>query len=96
MLRRRGAAPSWHPMLTRPVEHHGIRAVGRIVKLFMGQCYGFVRLSDAREIYFHRGDLGEGTAFCELNVGDSVVFELFDDRISGARALQLRRQARSG
>ena len=82
-------------MITRPAELRGVRAVGRIVKLFIGQCYGFVRLADTREIYFHRADLREGTAFSELSVGDSVVFELFEDRISGARALQLRRQADS-
>ena len=82
-------------MVTQPAEPRGISAVGHIVKLFIGQCYGFVRLSDDREIYFHRADLREGTAFSELSVGDSVVFELFEDRISGDRALQLRRQARS-
>ena len=81
-------------MITGPPEPRGRCAVGQIVKLFVGQCYGFVRLPDAREIYFHRADLCEGTKFRELSIGDSVVFELFEDRISGARALQLKRQAR--
>jgi cold shock CspA family protein len=77
-------------MIMRPSEPHGARAVGRIVKLLVGQGCGFIRLPDDREIYFHRADVREGTSFNDLRVGDSVVFELLDDRISGARALKVR------
>lgn len=82
-------------MITRPSEPRPIRAVGRIAKLWMGQSHGFIRLPDNREIYFHRADVREGTSFSDLSVGDTVVFELFEDRISGARALQVRPQKRS-
>jgi len=82
-------------MKIRPFEPRGARAVGQIAKLLIGQGYGFVRLRDNREIYFHRADVREGTSFNELSVGDSVVFELFEDRVSGPRAVQLQRARRS-
>jgi cold shock CspA family protein len=72
----------------------GTAATGRIVKLVVGQGHGFIRLADRREIYFHRGDLKEGTPFNGFRVGDSVEFELLEDRFSGARALQVRRHER--
>jgi cold shock CspA family protein len=83
-------------MVSRPFEPRGARAAGHIAKLFVGQGYGFIRVAGEREIYFHRADVREGTPFNELRVGDSVVFELFEDRISGARALQVRRPESSG
>lgn len=67
-------------------------ATGRIVKLLVGQGYGFIRLADRCDIYFHRGDLSEGTSFNGLVVGDIVAFELLEDRFSGPRALQVRRR----
>ena len=82
-----------------PVDPHGAKpepqrvlATGRIVRLLIGQAYGFIRLADGREVYFHRADMGEGRSFNSLRVGDAVTFELFDDRVSGARALQVRRR----
>jgi cold shock CspA family protein len=78
-------------MVIRPSELRGTPAVGQVAKLLIGQGYGFIRLRDDRDIYFHRGDLREGTSFNDLSVGDWVVFELFDDRISGARALKVKR-----
>jgi cold shock CspA family protein len=78
-------------MVTRPFEPHGARAAGRIAKLFIGQGYGFIRLADDRAIYFHRADTRDGTSFNDLSVGDSVLFELFEDRISGARAVHVER-----
>ena len=82
-------------MIPQLFEPRGTRAAGRVAKLFIGQGYGFIRLADDREIYFHRADLREGTSFNKLTVGDAVVFELFEDRISGARAVQLQRARRS-
>jgi len=49
-------------------------------------------VSNEREIFFHRSDLKEGTAFNELQVRDIVTFELFEDSVSGARALQVARR----
>lgn len=44
------------------------------------------------EIFFHRGDIHEGTSFNDFAVGDGVTFELLEDRISGPRALDIRRR----
>ena len=87
---------SRQPIALRPPEPRGHASVGRIVKLSVGQGCGFIRLTNDREIYFHRADLRAGTSINELRVGDSVVFELLEDRISGARALHVvrRRPAR--
>ena len=78
--------PSW------PNDPRGKVAIGRISKLMVGQGHGYVCLTDDREIYFHRGDMKAGTAFNELQVGDTVTFELLEDAVSGARALRLRRR----
>jgi len=77
---------------TVPPRQQGTPASGRIVKLLVGQAHGFIRLPDRREIYFHRGDLCDGTLFNTFKVGDTVAFELLEDRFSGARALQVRRR----
>jgi cold shock CspA family protein len=76
------------------IDPRGIAKCGRISKMLLGQSHGFIRLHD-REIFFHRGDLREGTAFNDLRPGDYVRFELIEDAISGARALRvMRRRAR--
>jgi cold shock CspA family protein len=77
-----------------PPERRGHQATGRIARLSVGQCYGFIRLANAREVFFHRGDVSESTAFNDLRVGDSVTCELFDDTVSGARALHVDRRPR--
>jgi cold shock CspA family protein len=61
-----------------------------VVKLRVGQGHGFIRLADGREVFFYRTDVGEGTSFNNLAVGDAVSFELVEDAISGARALRVR------
>jgi hypothetical protein len=71
-------------------------STGRIVKLLIGQSHGFIRLADKREIYFHRSDLEDSTAFNEFAIGDTVAFELLEDAISGARALRVERRRRPG
>jgi cold shock CspA family protein len=80
--------------LAKPAERRGVPDTGRIVKLFVGQGHGFIRLGDDREIFFHRADLQEGTSINDLEVGDAVAFERVDDPVSGARALSVRRQRR--
>lgn len=79
-------------MATPPAGPQGIASSGRIIKLMIGQLYGFIRLKDHREVFFHRSDLREGTSFNELVVGDSVTFELVEDPISGARARGVQRR----
>jgi cold shock CspA family protein len=75
---------------SRPNEVRGTPSTGRIARLLIGQSYGFIRMRDKREIYFHRSDVLERTAFNDLSVGDAVKFELLDDAVSGARALRVR------
>jgi cold shock CspA family protein len=82
---KRGAKPK------RPPDPNGVPATGRIVKLFVGQGYGFIRLPDGRDIFFHRADVQEGTSINDLNVGDFLKFDLLDDPVSGGRALHVRR-----
>ena len=76
----------------RPIERRGIPEIGRIVKLFVGQGHGFIRMANDREVYFHRADVLEGTSINDFTVGDAVEFERLDDLVSGARALRVRRQ----
>lgn len=78
--------------ISGPQHLHGKPTIGRIAKLRTGQGFGFIRLAGEREVFFHRADLREGTLFNDLNVGDKVIFELFEDLISGARALHVARQ----
>ena len=78
----------------RPNSPQGTRVAGRIVKMLIGQGYGFIRLPNAREVYFHRADLQDGTAFNGLRVGDAVKFELLEDMVSGPRALHVVRHKR--
>ena len=82
--------------LSRPSERRGVPDTGRIIKLFVGQGHGIIRLADGREIFFHRADMEEGTSINDLSVGDVVAFERLDDLVSGARALCVakRRQRR--
>jgi hypothetical protein len=60
------------------------------VILWTGQGHGVIRTSQYREVFFHRGDVDEGTRFNDLRIGDTVAFDLLDDKVSGARALRLR------
>jgi cold shock CspA family protein len=62
------------------------------VTLFIGQGHGFIRLTNARDVFFHRSDLREGTSFNDFTVGDAVTFEVFEDEVSGPRALQVARR----
>ncbi|HZP49309.1 MAG TPA: cold shock domain-containing protein [Vicinamibacterales bacterium] len=77
---------------TRPAEQRGVPSSGRIVRLFVGQSYGFIRGKEGGEIFFHRGDVQEGTSFNDFEVGDAVLFELLEDAVSGSRALRVRRR----
>ena len=65
---------------------------GRIGKLFVGQGHGVIRLADHRDVFFHRADVIEGESINDLAIGDTVTFELFDDLVSGPRALRVARR----
>jgi cold shock CspA family protein len=79
---------------TRPIDLRGRPTTGRIRSLMVGQGHGQIRLRDGLAIFFHRADLQEGTDFNDLQVGDTVAFELLDDRVSGPRALRVCRRQR--
>jgi hypothetical protein len=83
----RNASRTRASRLARPSGLRGVPDSGRIVKLFVGQGHGLIRLANGREIYFHRADIQEGTSINDFSVGDVVAFARLDDRISGARAL---------
>jgi len=70
-----GGAPHRSSTLSLPKVPRGTLVTGRIVRLLIGQCHGFIRVPNAREIYFHRADLQEGTAFNDLQIGDAVPFD---------------------
>jgi cold shock CspA family protein len=78
----------------RPPDHRGPKTNGRIVRLMVGQGHGFIRSAEDRDVFFHRSDLHDGTSFNGLAVGDAVTFELFEDKVSGARALRVRPRRR--
>jgi hypothetical protein len=75
--------------IAMPAPEERLICRGRIVELFVGGGHGSIRTEDGRDVYFHRGDLLDGTSFNAFKVGDRVVFELLDDRFSGARALHV-------
>lgn len=74
------------------------RTSGTIVRAAVGHGYGFIRVKDRREVFFHRADLGEDTSFNSLQSGELVTFELIVDVISGPRTVSVtrRRGRRSG
>lgn len=77
--------------LSGPPARRGEPDRGRIVKLFVGQGHGYIRVGNDRDVYFHRTDVRDGASINDLQLGDVVTFERIDDRVSGARALLVRR-----
>ena len=74
-------------------DFRGKLTAGRVAKLLVGQGHGYIRLSNARQVFFHRSDMRDKTSFNDLHVGAEVTFELFEDAVSGARALRVGRRA---
>lgn len=85
-------APVRNVAAGRPADARGTPSVGRIATLFIGQSYGFIRLANRRDVFFHRSDLCNGVSFNQFAVGDDVAFELLEDRVSGPRAVQVEPQ----
>ena len=79
---------------SQPRGPEGKPGTGHITRLVVGQGHGFIRLPDQRKVFFHRGDLQDGTRFNDLRVGDRVTFELLEDAVSGPRALRVTRTKR--
>ena len=78
----------------QPLPPSGRPASGRIVRIHAGKSHGFILDADSREVFFHRSDTRWGI-FNTLLVGDTVAFELIEDRVSGPRATAVRREASS-
>jgi cold shock CspA family protein len=60
---------------------------GRIKRMIGGLGSGTISASNG-DVFFHKSDVRG--KFWDLKVGDPVVFELLDDRISGPRAQNVR------
>ena len=88
----RKAAPARHGVAAGWTERRGVPSTGRIVSLYVGQGHGFIRLPNHRDVFFHRSDVHDGTSFNDFAVGDAVRFELYDDAVSGPRALDVERR----
>lgn len=80
---------------SRPEPPRGRPTKGRITNILRGQGHGFIRATDGRDVFFHRGDSEEG-AFNDLAVGQAVSFEIVEDAVSGPRAMRVRRGAKAG
>jgi cold shock CspA family protein len=63
---------------------------GRISRIAHGRGHGYIRVNGDREVFFHRSDTEEDL-FNQLDVDADVRFELVEDRLSGARAIRVRR-----
>lgn len=87
----RKAAPARN-VAAGPADRRGTPSVGRIVRLFIGQSHGFIRLANGRDVFFHRSDVRETASFNEFAVGDTVTFELLEDNVSGPRAVKVERR----
>jgi cold shock CspA family protein len=69
----------------------GQRMRGVITRILRGQSSGVLRADDDRVVYCHRSDLANDGSFNDLVVGDAVAFDVFEDRVTGPRALRLRK-----
>lgn len=88
----RKTAPARNLTAHRPADSRGVPSVGRIATLYIGQSYGIIRLASRRDVFFHRSDLRDGVSFNQFAVGDTVTFELLEDRVSGPRAVRVEPQ----
>ena len=53
------------------VKSHEVPAHGRVARLFPDQGYGFIEMSDGREVYFHENSVTDGH-FAQLEIGHQV------------------------
>lgn len=55
------------------VKTHTPKAVGRVVRIFPNEDYGFIEDDRGRDVYFHRNSVS-GTGWDKLETGDGVEF----------------------
>jgi cold shock CspA family protein len=79
-----GKAPNAHEPRGRP-------ATGTVATITRGRGDGFVRESGGELLYFNRRDVVDGS-FNDLNISDSVAFEVIEDHVSGHRAARVAKQ----
>lgn len=53
------------------VKTHAVPPHGKVIRLFFYEGYGFIQMSDGREIYFHKNSVTNGS-FEQLEVDDEV------------------------
>jgi len=70
------------------VDQRGRPTTGRIARILYGQGFGFIRVDERRDVFFHRKDVFGGN-FNELTVDDHVVLELIEDPLTGPRAVRV-------
>src|SRR5665213_2850784 len=70
-------------------QQHGREMKGRVAQLSRGRLCGVIKTDDGARVFFHARDL-DGTKYNDIEVGDTVRFELIDDRVSGPRASCVR------
>ncbi|MCC7274162.1 MAG: HPF/RaiA family ribosome-associated protein [Alphaproteobacteria bacterium] len=72
------------------VKSHEVPPHGVVERLFSDQGYGFVRMPDGQEVYFHRNAVAEGT-FEMLAVGTPVRCEIAEgEGVKGAQASTIK------
>jgi len=92
--RRRKAAAARVPRAARgrakgeKVDQRGHPTTGRIARILYGQGFGFIRVDERRDVFFHRKDVFGGR-FNELAVDDHVALELIEDALTGPRAVRV-------
>lgn len=70
------------------VDQRGQPTTGRVARILYGQGFGFIRIDERRDVFFHRKDVFDGT-FNELSVDDQVALELIEDALTGPRAVRV-------
>jgi cold shock CspA family protein len=70
------------------VDQRGEPTTGRIARILYGQGFGYIRVDERRDVFFHRKDVAGGK-FNELAVDDRVALELIEDALTGPRAVRV-------
>jgi cold shock CspA family protein len=70
------------------VDQRGLPTTGRVARILYGQGFGFIRIDERRDVFFHRKDVFGGM-FNELSVDDGVTLELIEDALTGPRAVRV-------
>ena len=70
------------------VDQRGEPTTGRVAWILYGQGFGFIRIDERRDVFFHRKDVFGGR-FNELSVDDHVALELIEDSLTGPRAVRV-------